>query len=493
MVDRLDAVDVSFLYLEEPTAPTHVGSVAVFEPPAEGFDYDIVLALVRDRLALVPRYRQRIRWVPGHLANPVWVDDEQFDLSYHVRQSAVPKPGTDAQLRELVGHIFSRQLDRSRPLWELYVVEGLEHGRIAIVAKTHQAVIDGVAAVDIGQVILEDHPTAIPSTSEPSTSEHWQPSPPPSSVELFVDAVGDVVRRPTAALDAARTAAADLRMTAAKVAGAVTDLGESVASVTGRVTEAVGGLAGAVVRATRPAPLSPLNVPIGAHRRYATVETRLEDYRRVRAKHGGSVNDVILATIAGALRAWFMTRGVAVRTTTSVRAMVPVSVRDDTVATNGTVGGLGSRVAAYVVDLPVGEPSPVMRLHQVSYAMTAHHEGGKAVGASSLVGLGGFAPPTLHALGARVAGSLSRRIANVVITNVPGPQNPLYAGPAHMVATYPVVPLAKGQALAIGLTSYDGAVCFGLTGDRDAMADVDVLAQCIPDAIRELLDAAGFD
>src|SRR5690606_13089231 len=145
MGDRLDAVAVSFLYLEEPTAPTQVGSVAVFEPPAEGFDYDTVLALVRDRLALVPRYRQRVRWVPGHLANPVWVDDDQFDLSYHVRQSAVPRPGTDAQLRELVGQIFSRPLDRTRPLWELYVVEGLAGGRVAIVAKTHQAVIDGVS------------------------------------------------------------------------------------------------------------------------------------------------------------------------------------------------------------------------------------------------------------------------------------------------------------------------------------------------------------
>lgn len=490
MVDRLGADDVSFLYLEEPTTPMQVGSVAVFDAAGTQFGYETVLRLVRDRLAYVPRYRQRIRWVPGRIANPVWVDDEDFDLSYHVRQSAVPRPGTDEQLRDLVARVFSRPLDRSRPLWELYVVEGLTGDRVAIVAKTHQAVVDGVTTVDIGQVILDDKPAEVPEASET-----WRPEPEPSTLELVSGAVTDAIRRPSGVVDSARGAVADVRLTAAKVTGAVGDVKETVANVTGRVADAVSGVAGALVTAARPAPDSPLKAVIGAQRRYTTVDTRLEDYRRVRAAHGGSVNDVVLATIAGALRSWLLTRGVPMRGTTTIRAMVPVSVHDDEPSPAGdrpgAATGLGGRVDAYVVDLPVGEPNPVMRLHQISYAMNPHHEGGRAVSAPSLVGLAGFAPPTLHALGARVAGSLSRRMANVVVTNVPGPQTPLYAADAQMLVTYPVVPLAKGQALAIGLTSYDGAVCFGLIGDRDAMADLDVLAQCVPDAVAELLDTVG--
>lgn len=462
MSDRLSSLDVSFLYLEETTTPMHVGAVAVFAHPATGFDYDHLVRLIRRRIAFVPRYRQRIRSVPGHLSNPVWVDDENFDITYHVRRSALPRPGTDEQLRELVARIMSRPLDRNRPLWEMYLVEGLAGDRFAILTKTHHAMVDGVSAVDIGQVILD-------VTPEPreTPEDTWRPAKEPSSIELVAGAVGDLVSRPAGALDTFRGAVSDVRHTA------------------GRLLGAAGGVLAMARTVARTAPSSPLNVDIGEQRRFATADTQLDDFRAVRKVHGGTVNDVVLAVVAGGLRSWLMTRGEAVGAATAVRAMVPVSVRSE-----HDQGSLGNRVASYLVDLPVGEPSPVMRLHQVSFAMAAHKESGQSVGAEALVGLAGFAPTTLHALGARLASGWSRRMFNLVVTNVPGPQFPLYSAGALMQAAYPVVPLAKGQALSIGLTSYDGGVYFGLNADRDAMPDVDVLAQCLVDALEELRDTA---
>jgi WS/DGAT/MGAT family acyltransferase len=460
--DRLSPLDVSFLYFEEPTTPMHVGGVGIFQAPDEGFDHDRLVELISQRIAFVPRYRQRVRWVPGRLANPVWVDDEHFDVTYHVRRSALPRPGGDAQLAELVARVQSRPLDRSRPLWEMYLVEGLSGGRFAIITKTHHAMVDGVAAVDIGQVILDTSP-------EPRErpTDTWRPSPEPSWAELVAGAVAETVRRPTAAVDTVRGGLGEVRHTVGRLAGAA------------------GGLLAAATTVARPAPDSPLNAVIGEQRRYATAALSLDDHRRIRKAHGGTVNDVVLATVAGALRAWLLTRGEKVSTSTTVRALVPVSIRG---AAEGGTPGTGNRVSSYLVDLPVGEPSAVMRLHQVSYRMQAHKETGQAVGAEALVGLAGFAPPTLHSLGARVASGLSRRWFNLVVTNVPGPQQPLYAGRARMLAAYPVVPLAKGQAVSIGLTSYDGGVYYGLNADRDAMPDVDVLAQCLEDSLAELLE-----
>jgi len=462
MADRLTPLDVSFLYFEEPTTPMHVGGVAVFREPADGFDLEQLVELISQRIAFVPRYRQRVRWVPGRLANPVWVDDEHFDVSYHVRRSALPRPGTDLQLAELVARVQSRPLDRTRPLWEMYLVEGLSDGRFAVISKTHHAMVDGIAAVDIGQVILD----TTPARRHPP-ADTWRPAPEPSWVELVAGAVAETVRRPTAAIDAVRGGIGEVQHTL------------------GRAVSAAGGLPAAAHTAARSAPDSPLNAVIGEQRRYATATFDLDDHRRIRKAHGGTVNDVVLATVAGALRAWLLTRGEKVSTSTTVRALVPVSVRSEGDGGQPT----GNRVSSYLVDLPVGEPSPVMRLHQVSYRMQAHKDTGQAVGAEALAGLAGFSPPTLHALGARVASGLSKRWFNLVVTNVPGPQQPLYAGEARMLAAYPVVPLAKGQALSIGLTSYDGKVFYGLNADRDAMPDVDVLAQCLGDALGELLEA----
>jgi WS/DGAT/MGAT family acyltransferase len=466
------SLDASFLYLEDATTPMHVGSVMVFDPPDDGFDHDRLVQLISQRIAFVPRYRQRVRQVPGRLANPVWVDDEDFDITYHVRRSALPRPGTDEQLQEFVARIQPRPLDRHRPLWEVYLVEGLEEGRFAIVTKSHQALVDGVNAVDIAHVILDDDPAA-----EGLITDTWRPSPEPSDVELLTSALVDAVRRPSEVVDNVRGGIIDLK------------------AIGGRALGAAGAVAATLARtAARPAPVSPLNAEVGEARRYVMVGTDLDDYKKVRSRlaRGNyaddvTINDVVLATISGAFRSWLLTRGEAVHSGTTVRAMVPVSVYDDEQTEHHT--RLGSRLKACFVDLPVGEPGASMRLHQIAFAMRQQMEGGQAVGADSLAGLAGFAPPTLHSLGARLGSAVSRRLFNVVITNVPGPQQALYAGDAKMLSTYPVMPLAKGQALSIGLTSYDGGVYYGLNADRNAMPDVDVLGQSVVDSLAELLES----
>ena len=447
----------------------HVGSVMVFQPPDQGFDYDRLVALITNRIAFVPRYRQRVREVPGRLANPVWVDDVHFDITYHVRRSALPRPGSDDQLQEFVARVQPKRLDRGRPLWEVYLVEGLAEGRFALVTKTHQALVDGINAVDIAHVIVDDL-----SDREEPVNDMWRPAREPSDVELITSALAEAVQRPSQIVE--------------NVRGGIVD----VKAVGGRLFSAVGTVVSTVARtAARPAPISPLNVEIGEARRYIMVGTDLEDYRKVRNRLAVgryadevTINDVVLATVSGALRSWLLTRGEAVHSSTTVRAMVPVSVYDTDDATR-----LGNRVTACFVDLPVGEPSASMRLHQIAFAMRQQMEGGQAVGAESLAGLAGFASPTLHSLGARLGMAMSRRLFNVIITNVPGPQQPLYAGDALMLSTYPVMPLARWQAVSIGLTSYDGGVYYGLNGDRTTMPDLDVLGQCLVDSLAELVDS----
>ena len=467
MSDRLTSLDASFLYLEESTTSMHVGSVMVFQPPPEGFDYDQLVRIIESRIGAIPRFRQKVLDVPGRIANPVWVDDEAFDMGYHVRRAGLPRPGSDRQLQDFVARVQPRKLDRTRPLWEVYLVEGLHDGRFAIVTKTHHALIDGVNALDIAHVIVD----AVKGEDLDDLVAPWEPSRPPSSVELVTGAVVDAVRRPTQVVDLVR--------------GGLND----ALNVGMRAMESAGQVLSTVARtAARPAPDSPLNAEIGSARRWVMIATDLDDYRLVRKRlargayaEDVTINDVVLATIAGGFRTWLLGRGEAVSPHTSVRAMVPVSIYGDDPA-----GMYANQVMACVVNLPVGEPGASMRLHQIAFAMRQQMEGGQAVGATSLANLAGFAPPTLHALGARLGSAMSRRLYNVMITNVPGPQTPLYAGDAEMLSTYPVTPLAKGQALSIGITSYNGGVYFGLNADRDAMPDVDVLGQSIVDSLAEL-------
>lgn len=465
MPDRLSALDASFLYLEERSTPMHVGGVAIFRRPRSGFDYGQLISLIERRvLPSLPRYRQKVVPVPGHLARPVWADDPDFDLTYHVRRSALPRPGNQEQLLDLVARLMSRPLDHSRPLWEAYLVEGLARGHFALVAKTHQALVDGVRTIDIGQVILD----ANPQLREHDEDEPWLPSRLPGRTRLMLDAVSETVQRPRELIENVRSMATDALAIAQKAAGAV------------------GGLVAVIGAAARPSAGGPLNVPVSTQRRFAVARARLGDLRGVRVTHGGTVNDAVLAVVAGALRAWLLSRGEPVTSSTTIRALVPLAVRDDE-ADGMQPGMLGNTVTAHLVDLPVGEPSPFVRLQHVSHAMRAHTDAERAVAAGALRRVGGFAPPTLHSLGARAAGSLSKRIFNVLVTNVPGPQVPLYAGTALMTEMFAVMPLVRNQALAIGVTSYDGGVYFGLTGDRDAMSDVDVLATMVEESVTELL------
>jgi WS/DGAT/MGAT family acyltransferase len=459
MVERLTRLDASFLYLEEPDTPMHVGGVLILEAPPGGVD--ALAALVEARLPLVPRYRQRVAEVPGHLANPVWVDDPEFDIAYHVRRNGLPRPGTEAQLLDLVSRLASRPLDRTRPLWEMYLVEGLSHGRVAVVTKTHPALVDGLSAIDIGQVLLDVEPDA--PTPE---AGNWRPQRPPNGAQLVWQALDEYVRRPSAIVDTARGAVTDVRSTAA------------------RLTGVAGGLLRTARKTMLSAPHSPLNAPVGRQRRVAVARAELDQLKKIRRAHGGTVNDVLLTVVTGALREWLLSRGEPVVGGTSVRALVPVSMQDeDAVA--------GNRVSSYLVDLPVGEPNPRVRLARLSYAMGGIAQHGQSVGADSLIALTGFAPPTLHALGARAARGLSRRLFNLVVTNVPGPQFPLYAAGSRMLEVFPVVPLARGQGLSIGMTSYDGRVYFGLNADRDSVGDVDVLADLIEQEVGELVETAG--
>ena len=468
MSDRLTSMDASFLYLEEATTAMHVGSVMVFRPPDTGFDYDQLVRIIEHRLGSIPRFRQRVLDVPGRLSNPVWVDDESFDLSYHVRRAGLPQPGTERQLQDFVSRVQPRRLDRTRPLWEVYLVDGLQGGRFALVTKTHYALIDGVNALDIAHVIVDTVPGELP---EDDVAPVWRPHRAPTAPELVAEAIVDAVRRPAQVVDYVRGGVQE-----------VLDLGLAVAEHAGTLLTTV------AKTAARPAPDSPLNAEIGSARRWVMIGTDLADYRKVRGRlargayaEDVSVNDVVLATIAGGFRSWLLGRGEAVHRGTVVRAMVPVSVYEDDPS-----GMYANRVKACVINLPVGEPGASMRLHQIAFAMRQQMEGGQAVGATALANLAGFAPPTLHALGARWGSAVSRRLYNVMITNVPGPQSPLYAGHSEMLSTYPVTPLAKGQGLAIGITFYNGGVYYGLNADRDAMPDVDILAQSIVDSLAEL-------
>lgn len=480
MATRLTTQDASFYFLEASSTPMHVGSLAIFRQPRGGLDYEKLLELVESRLGLVPRYRQKVREVALGLARPVWVDDQDFDIEYHVRRSALPKPGSDAQLHDLIARLTSRPLDSSRPLWEMYLVEGLSKNRVAIFTKSHSSLVDGEAAPEIGQVILD-----VDRAGREVPEELWMPSPQPSESTLIAAAIGDVVSSP-------REGLARLRET----------LGD-IASTTEESVRAVGRFASAVRSATQVAPSNPLNAPISRNRRFAVVKTDLADYRAIRERYGCEVNDVILAVVSGALRYWLLSRGEPVSEWTIVRALVPMSVYPDTQddgdgedwdpemgVQRGDWSDPRSMVSSFLIDLPVGEPNAAVRLSHVAHATEAQARQAKRVTAQSLVRLSGFAPATLHAMGARAASSFSQRMFNLMITNAPGPQVPLYAAGARMVEMYPVAPLLKNQALSIALTSYDGKVHYGLNADRDAMADVDVVASLLYESLEELRDAS---
>ena len=463
MGERLRARDLAFLTAETASAPRHNATVEIFDPGDTGFDHAALTRLIGERLAFVPRYRQRVRRVPGGVANPVWADDPHFDLAYHVRRSALPRPGSLDQLRELVARIVSRPLDRHRPLWEVYFVEGLADGRVAVLTKSHQALVDGAQVVDLAQVLLDRGPE-----QRALGADEWRPERPVKPTGLLLDAVRESVASPLTTVDTVR----------------------GLADAWLRRTDETLGRVGAVVDALtagRSDHDSPLGGALSQQRLFVTLRRGLAEHRTVRDAHGGTVNDVVLAAVTGGLRAWLMTRAESLGGLRQVRAVVPVSVHDQELEATS----VGSQIAPHFVDLPVGEPSPVVRLHQVSYSFKAHKETGRAVAANRIAGIAGFAPSTFHAIGSRVAHEQLRRGVQLSVTNVPGPQSPLYAAGAVMEQTYPVPPLLPGHALAIGVTSYDGQVFYGVTADRDLAPDAETFAVCVSEALDELLDTTG--
>ncbi|WP_135453246.1 wax ester/triacylglycerol synthase family O-acyltransferase [Mycobacterium sp. DL99] len=468
MVSRLSASDAAFYHLENTATPMYVGSLSILRKPRAGLSYETLLETVEHRLPQIPRYRQKVREVTLGLARPVWVDDRDFDITYHIRRSALPSPGSDAQLHDLIARLGSRPLDRTRPLWEMYLVEGLTKNRIAIYTKTHQALVNGMTALEIGHVIA-DRAQKPPEFGE----DIWIPAREPSDRQLMLGAIGEWVTRPTSQLAA-------LRDTVTEVATSATEL----AAVGRRVAD----VARTVARGT--APNSPLNTTVSRNRRFSVDQHRLEDYRLVRARYNCDINDVVLAVVAGALRNWLLSRGEPVTPTTTVRAMAPMSVYPDAELDSSGPGQAISEVSPFLVDLPVGEGNPVVRLSQIAHATESHSTAASLVDARTIVTLSGFAPPTLHAMGIRVATGFSARLFNLLITNVPGAQKQMYVAGTKLLETYAVPPLLQNQVLAIGVTSYDGMLYFGINADRDAMSDVDVLPSLFRESLDELLEAA---
>ena len=461
--DRLTALDSTFLHLEDhSTAHMHVASVMLFEgaapAPQELVDH------VVSRLHLVPRYRQRLAHVPFDQGRPLWVDDPHFNARYHIRHTALPAPADDAQLKRLAGRLFSQRLDRSKPLWEIWLVEKMSGGRFALIAKTHHALVDGISGVDITTVLFDTSPDPVP-TSRPA--EPWIAKPLPGSAKLLGEALAERATVPSEMVRGARRLFRAPRRAAAQLAEGVASIGAAT-------------LAG--IRS--PAPESPFNVEIGPHRRYTYHDADLAQFKAIKDSLGGTLNDVVLTVVTLSLGRFlrdqlsFRTEGL------ELKAMVPVSVRAESER-----GALGNKVAAMWAPLPVGIEDPVECLHYISQAMQELKKSGQAVGAQVLTNLAGFAPPTILSQAARL--QARQRFFNLVVTNVPGPQFPLYVLGRRMEVLYPVVPLARRQALGIAVMSYDGHLGFGLLADFDALPEVESMGGDLDWAIASLSRAAG--
>ena len=408
----------------------------------------------------MPRFRQRLADVPLDQGRPVWVDDPHFNLRYHLRHAGLPAPGSEEQLKNLAGRLFAQRLDRTKPLWEMCLVDGLQDGRFALVAKSHHALVDGIEAVDITTVLFDTEPSVAPH----APARPWAPRPLPTPAQLLTDALFERATRPQ---ELARTARAVVRTPRHLLHGARDGL------------QAMGALAFAGMRA---APPTPLNVTVGPHRRYTWVDAELAELQRVKAALGGTVNDAVLAVVAGALGHFLRHRGVDTEGLL-LRALVPVLVRGE-----GHGRALGSEVAPMWVSLPVGIEDPVRQHAAIRDATAELADDRQAVGARTLTELAGFAPPTIMSQAARL--QQRQRFFNLVVTNVPGPQQPLYLLGRRLRALYPVVPLAGRQALGIAVMSYDGRLGFGLLGDYDALADLDTLADMLRASIDALAESA---
>ncbi|MGZ4325594.1 MAG: WS/DGAT/MGAT family O-acyltransferase [Solirubrobacteraceae bacterium] len=453
-MQRLSSQDASFLHLEDAVSHMHIGAVAILEGPPPR--YDAFVERVRANLPQVPRYRQKVHFVPLALGRPVWVDDPHFNLGYHVRRTALPEPGGDEELRILIGRVMSQQLDRHKPLWEMWMIESLSERRWALLTKLHHSMVDGVSGAELLSAILDEQRE--PELEAPAG---WRPERQPSGAELAARAVAERARSPFEGLRLALN------------------------SPRGAVERGVGTVAGLLTLSgiLRPPRASSLNGPIGPHRRWDWARSRLSDVKLIRNQLGGTVNDVVLTAIAGGFRELLASRGE--RTDRVVRSLVPVSVR-----AADEQGEYNNRVSAIFADLPVGIEDPVERLVSVTRQMEHLKRSHEAVAGDVLVGLSGFAPAMLLTLALRAATRVPQRSVNTVTTNVPGPQRPLYAAGRRMLECFPYVPLAGHVRVGVAIFSYDGTLGFGVTGDYDRAPDIGILCRGIERSIAELVEAA---
>lgn len=457
-LNRLSFLDSSFLNLESHTTHMHVGSVTLFESgPAGPIDIETFRTFIEARLHLVDRYRQRIAWIPVE-HYPVWIDDEHFNIDYHIRHTSLPQPGDDAQLKALAGRLMSQQLDRAKPLWEFWLVEGLSDNRFALITKIHHAMIDGISGVDLMALMYNLAPD-----SEIGEPQPWEPEPTPGGAEL---AAGDMARRFRSTIDRAKLKPEPLEESVTNVIRKASAVRHSITS-------------GWLSKGDE----NPLNQPNGPNRRFDWATMPLDDVKAVKNGLGGSVNDVVLTTVAGAVRKFLIEH----RDTDPdlvYRVMAPVSVRP-----TGQRGALGNQVAMWLVDLPVGEPDPVERFRAVAASTNNLKSTDQALGASTLVNMSSGAPGTLVSLGARLVGN--RHVFGATVTNVPGPQVPLYLLDARLIHNYPLVPLWRNQAFGLALFSYAGELAWGVNGDWDLLEDIDEFVNCILASFDELKAAAS--
>jgi WS/DGAT/MGAT family acyltransferase len=458
-LDRLTSVDASFLHQESGVSHMHIGALVVVEgPPPTRNEF---LEAIRLRLHLVPRYRQKLAHTAIDSGRPVWIDDPNFNLEFHIRHTALPAPGEWHQLEEMTARIYSQQLDRSKPLWEIWLVEGLEDDRFALITKTHHALIDGIAGVDLATVLFDISPEPpIPSRSR----RPWKPQPEPGAASLIAAGLLGAVKA------------------GAQVAEGVVEVIGHPERALKAARDALEGVGEIVWAGLNPAPETPLNVPIGPHRRFTAVGNQLTDFRFVKDTFGGTVNDVVLTVVTGALRSFMERRGVRTEGL-EMRAMVPVSVRSE-----DQRGQVGNRVVVMRGPLPVYIADPLQRLDFVRSAMSGLKESKQALGAEVITNVQNFAPPTILAQASRL--NFSTRLFNMLITNVPGPQFPLYVLGRQMVSVVPVAFLPENQALAIAIMSYNGQMNFGLLGDYDAMSDLDEFGSFIAQELALLVELA---
>ncbi len=458
--ERLSPLDASFLHVEDSVSHMHIGSVSIMEGPPPA--YEALRDMLESKLPAVRRYRQTVRRVPLELGRPVWADDPYFSIDYHLRHTALPAPGNEGQLRNLVGRIMAQQLDRNRPLWEMWMVEGLPDGRWAIVSKVHHCMVDGVSGSDLLGLILD-------ATPRPAPLEHvpWIPALPPSGWELAFEAVGDMATSPFELGRLVRSRTRLPRRVLSEIGETLAGLRDAAASVSGQSNTS-------------------LNGPIGPHRRWVSASVAVAEVKEVRAKFGGTFNDVVLALVAGGFRNLLEKRGES--PDLPLRSLVPVSVRarDERGMAVGD-GALANKVTALFAELPVHVADPLDRLRMVSAQMAGLKQSRSALAGEALTSLSGFAPPLLLSLAGRVGTKVAQRTINTVTTNVPGPQIPLYALGRRMLQVFPYVPLGIQMRIGVAAFSYDGTLSFGITGDYDSAPDIDVLAWGIQTGMGELL------